>query len=33
MTFEKKGYRDVVDSMVSDISDKSRLTDTNIGSV
>jgi len=33
MSFDKKGYRDIVDTMVSDISDKSNLTDTNIGSV
>jgi uncharacterized phage protein gp47/JayE len=33
MSFEKKEYRDIVKSMLGDISDKSRLTDTNIGSV
>jgi uncharacterized phage protein gp47/JayE len=33
MTFEKKEYRKIVNSMVGDISDKSQLTDTNIGSV
>ena len=33
MTFQKKDYREIVDTMVDDITEKSILTDTNIGSV
>jgi uncharacterized phage protein gp47/JayE len=33
MTFQKKEYRNIVDTMVDDISEKNKLTDTNIGSV
>jgi uncharacterized phage protein gp47/JayE len=33
MTFEKKEYRAIVDTMLGDIEKKSKLTDTNIGSV
>ncbi len=33
MTFEKKDYRNIVNSMTKDISRKSQLTDINIGSV
>ncbi len=33
MTYQKKEYREIVDNMIKEISDKSKLTDTNIGSV
>lgn len=33
MTFQKKEYRGIVDSMVDDVSDNSTITDTHIGSV
>jgi uncharacterized phage protein gp47/JayE len=33
MTFDKKEYRAIVDTMIDDISEKSTLSDTNIGSV
>ena len=33
MTFTRKEYRAIVDTMLDDIDKKSKLTDTNIGSV
>jgi uncharacterized phage protein gp47/JayE len=33
MTFDKKTYRNIVDSMVGDLSEKSTITDMHIGSV
>ena len=33
MTFQKKGYRDIVNTMLTDIEGKTQLTDTQIGSV